>query len=151
MFPKKVLVFDDVFQHIHRVDVCHRILEDILHQMPTLLSAKDAHVVYLTDFAEGHVYDDIIIDGTILFRSSDKLEKDWPDRYKEVEIYKSWQKYQEEIRLQESKEYIKFLLNKYGEGYIYRLVYSDECSRLQSMIEHGNTFKNLPHIQFSYH
>jgi len=155
MFPKKVLEFDDVFQHIHRVDVCHRILKDTLQQTPTLLSSKDAHVLYLTDLEEGYLYDDIIIDKKLLFKSSNKLEKEWSgDMYNIHKISgeaKKWMNYQNDIRFQETKEYIKFLLNKYGEGYIYRLVYCDEYSQFESMIEHGDTFKNLPHIRFSYH
>jgi len=155
MFPKRVLEFDDVFQHINRVDVCHRVLKDDLHQMPTLLSAKDAHVVYLTDLEEGHLFEDIVIDKKLLFKSSEELEEGWTgdmyDIHKISGEAKKWMNYQYDIRFQEAKEYIKFLLTKYGEGYIYRLVYCDENSSFESMIEHGNTFKNLPHIQFSYH
>jgi len=59
--------------------------------------------------------------------------------------------YQSEIRGKEAKKFIKFLIKEFKKGYLYRFSYADENSDFEGMIEHGNTFKNLPHIHFSYH
>jgi hypothetical protein len=98
-------------------------------------------------------FEDWLFDGIDIPESEDyMIKKQTGKEYNKVKWEDPIRQKAKETYNKESKKcvnkLIKKLKKKYGDKYIKVLTYSDECN---STMEHGDIFRQIPHIRISHH
>jgi len=148
-FPKRITHYDDVWFHIKGTDKAHQVLKDAERQKPyrVLPTNKSLMKRLITEISYRY-YNDHLDE---LYASMKAIPKE--------EANLNWTKiYGEdywEFEQNLSKAHAKIIAQKFIEevkmGWIYFFNYGDESGSFFSEMEHGDTFKELKHIQISHH
>lgn len=132
-------------------DIVAIVLSDIKNQSPATETELREEFDYYSD------YDNGTADYVIFYKGGPMYCKDkspeWPRiDYKDKNRQKEWDKYNESVKKWQDKAFKAFRKDPKFEGKIlFRFEYSDNDSALGSAMEHGDLFKQLPHIRISHH
>ena len=67
------------------------------------------------------------------------------------ETYSTFYDIHNNIAMEDAKNVATMFLNSNKGKLVFSLSYSDNAGGIECQIEHGNTFRNIPHIQISHH
>ena len=149
-FKCKVKDFSDVQYNIFGEEKANQVLRDALNQKPKKIKASSKSLIdYIIDqMRRGYI-------GVGYSKTMNEFCK--RENIHNNELYKnrSWmQSFENEYHILETKiateEAIKFVKQNEG-SYLYIFNYGDEDGTFMGEMEHGGTFKNLPHITISKH
>ena len=149
-FKCKVKNFRDVEFNIFGEDKARQVLQDALNQKPKKINSSSKRLInYIVDeMRKGYI-------GIDYSDSMDKFCK--REGIKSSELYNNhaWMSsFGNEYHNKETKVAIKMSIEflEQNEGsYLYIFNYGDEDGTFMGEMEHGATFKNLPHIVISKH
>ena len=149
-FKCKVKDFSDVQYNIFREDKADQVLYDALNQKPKKIKASSKSLIkfIIEEMRKGYI-------GVGYLKTMDEFCKREDITSKELYNNNAWmQSFENEYHNLETKiatkEAIEFVKQNEG-SYLYIFNYGDENGTFMGEMEHGGTFKNLPHITISNH
>ncbi len=150
IFEKKIVDFEDVRYNIFREDKARQVLRDALAQNPKKIGLKNKSLMKDVIYELHCSYTDL---------DYSKTQKAFCEREEitQEELYKNraWQQafsdeYDKLNKKVCSKKAFEFLSQHEGK-YLYIFNYGDDDGEFMSEMEHGFTFRNLPHLHLSHH
>jgi len=158
LFPFIVYDLAQVLQFIPEEKKAEQVYSDIMRQPdPPKMGTGAAKNTIVRELMDGY-YE---IPGgkyNYNYRSEEKREKQFCEKnaISEEEFNKDFSLrhiFYEEQRILREEECQKYVeeYSKGKEGYVYVFEYGDESGDFFSEMEHGNTFRNLTHLQISHH
>lgn len=163
-WPHKIQTLEDVKKYIWDPKKAEQVFKDVGHGKDTqkidVTNKELLHIVarelesgFLQDLGLNHGMDLGMFDGYDRFRddfiirhgiTKEDLEK---NNYTTNLMWKEYNQYRMTVATQLAEKFCKE-----NEGnYIYYFSYGDEDGEFMSQMEHGGTFKEVPHIQVSHH
>jgi len=149
-FKCKVKDFSDVQFNIFREDKANQVLQDALNQKPKKIKAPNKSIIkfIIEEMRKGYI-------GVGYSESMDEFCKREDITNRELYKNRAWmQSFTNEYHNKETKiateKAIEFIKQNEG-SYLYIFHYGDEDGTFMGEMEHGGTFKNLPHIVISKH
>ena len=151
-FKCKVKGFSDVQFNIFREDKANQVLQDALNQKPKKIKASSKLLIdYIIDqMRRGYIGYDLNYSKTMdeFCKREDISSKQLYDNHAWLQSFGN-EYHNLETRIA-TKEAVEFVKQNEG-SYLYIFNYGDEDGTFMGEMEHGGTFKNLPHITISKH
>ena len=160
IFPKKIESIDDVKKYISE-DKAKTVYMDSIEQEPLKIDfQEDGKRIEMLELIEHIIskYTDPYIAKDIINEIKDTINQDFPvlipidqEEFLLYKIQKSNNDWTYDTFNVDDPDELKDLIRQNKKGFVYRYVYSDEDGKWGSVMEHGGTFNELPHIRISHH
>ena len=148
------IAIDSVSVNIFREEKARQVLKDALHQKPKKISSNNPKLADFIAEELSHGYVDDIV-GFDYHDYQDKfceregiVMQDMYDNPAWMQaFYKEYENLSTRLCLKKAYEFME----QHDRSFMYIFNYGDEDGEFMSEMEHGGTFKNLPHITISKH
>jgi len=145
-WPFKIKTLEHVEKLIRWKDRAKIVFEDSIRQKPKRVEKTKAVLKIVKEELEGMYYPD---NNDEAFVNRNNITKD--DIYKNRHWYNlMWDEKSRKDKERSMMEGLEFIERNEG-SFLYRYSYADGDGELFSQLEHGGTFRNLPHIRISHH
>ena len=151
IFDKKINKLDDVLHLIPVEKKARQVLKDAVRQKPTKLTNNQKIIDRIsTELSHGYIdelksYSDYQAD--FCHREGITVQDMYANRAWMQAFYDEYEVIQTRLC---KKKAIELVENHSGK-YMYLFNYGDEDGEFMSQMEHGGTFRNLPHIKINKH
>jgi hypothetical protein len=163
-WPNEIKTLEDVKKYIDRDDKAKQVYEDTKNAKTGIKIDPENRIVINTIASElesGYLQNIVQSLGinVTMFDQFSEFKKDFIYRHniEEEDLNKNhfystlvWKEYGY-VRMKIATKLAKEFCKKNKDNFVYFFNYGDESGDFMSEMEHGNTFKNLPHIQVSHH
>lgn len=144
-FPKRITHYDDVWFYVKGTDKAHQVFKDAQRQKPyrVLPTNKGLMKKLITEISYRYYHDHL----DELYASMKAIPKEETDN-----IYdEGYWEFEQNLSIAHAKVIAQKFIELVEKGWIYFFNYGDESGSFFSEMEHGDTFKELKHIQISKH
>ena len=154
VFDEKITKFSDLRCLDERESKTQQVLKDALRQRPTKLDKTKSRIadIIATELTHGYA-DDLIGLGYSEYqkkfceRESIEIQELYDNRAWQQAFYKEYEAMTMKGCLKKANEFIE----QHSGKYMYIFNYGDEDGEFMSEMEHGATFRQVPHIHISKH
>jgi hypothetical protein len=153
VFPEKIKTLEQVLKFIPEKDKAQQVYKDAIDSKEYKIQTKIAQKIITTELSYGFISDisENYHEETFeefLKQQGLEIDRKNPNYINLGNIYYENERRKTEI---EAKKYAKEFIEKNSKGFVYIFNYGDEDGKFFAKMEHGHTFKNLPHIRISHH
>jgi len=154
VFEKKITQFSDVEHRISREAKARQVLNDALKQKPLKVDKTNSKIAEYVAIELTHGFNDDIPDldyskyqEKFCNREGIEIKELYDNRAWQQSFYKEYESMTMKACLKKANEFIE----QHDGSYMYKFDYGDEDGQFMSEMEHGGTFRSVPHIKISKH
>ena len=147
VFPEKIKTLEQVIKFIPEKDKAAQVYKDAIEYKGINIKTKKAQQTIQTEL--DYEISGVKIETFEEFANYQGIEIKYDK--KDYVMMNTYYKHERKISEIMSREYAKKFINQNKNGFLYVFTYADEDGAFFAEMEHGGTFKNLPHIKISHH